>query len=564
MIARPNVRSWLRLAVLPLVLAWPGRLTAQHTEVPPPAAYALRGVTVVQADGRRAEGVTVVVRGHFIEALTAGAAIPADARVLEGDSLFIYPGFVDAQGAAKFEFPKVEIDRSQLQSWDPPRAAQGFMPHRRVVDFLQATGADLKEQRKKGIVAAAVYPVDALMPGRGAFLFYRRSATTPAQLVHTPVLGPVLTLRGGMGYPGTLFGVQAFYRQTFEDAARLRLISAEYARDSRGLTPPPYDPDSEVMQEIMGGKVPVFFVANGAEDIRRVLTLADQYKLRPVIVGGEEAWRVADLLKARNVPVLISLDFPKAQYWKPEEARGGSDAAAERALDPTELREKKRLEEIYANAAKLAAAGVRFALTSGGGKADPRDGARKAIEYGLSEVAALRALTAVPAEFFGIPQAARIETDRPATFVVTNGPLFGKDTRIVYTFVEGELEQGDAPRRPGAGGAADNGATAGLSGNWTADLASDAGSTGGSMSIRQSGASFTGSIRGTEIGDMAIQKGTLTGNQIEFVLSVQFGGDTMEIPFKGTVENGRITATGSSPMGQVTFNARRSGGPGGE
>lgn len=568
MTARCNVRFWLRLAAVPLVLLWPGRLAAQFGEVPPPAAYALKGVSVVQADGRRIEGMTVVVRGQFIETLAAGVAIPADAQLLEGDSLVIYPGFFDAQGAAKYDFPKVEIERARVPSWDPPRAAQGFLPHRRVVDFLQATGADLKEQRKQGVVAGAVHPVDGLMPGRGAFLFYRKGAMTPAALVHTPVLGPVMTLRGGIGYPSTLFGVLAFYRQTFEDAGRLRLISSEYARDSRGLLPPAYDPDFEVLQEAMGGKVQSFFIVNGAEDIRRVLVLADQYGLRPVIVGGEEAWQVAPLLKARNVPVLLSLDFPKPQYWTPESAREEKAEAEAEPLDPTELREKKRLEGIYANAGKLAEAGVRFMLTSGGGKAELRAGARKAIEYGLSEGAALSALTSTPAEFLGVPQAARIEAGRPATFIVANGPLFGKDTRIVYTFVEGELEHGEAATRSAGGNSEAAGTAAGgavaLGGSWSVDVASDAGSMSGSLSLTQEGNTFTGAIRGTEIGDMAITKGTLTGNQIEFVLTIHFGAESMEIPFRGTVAGDAITATGSSPMGEVKLSARRSGGRGGE
>jgi hypothetical protein len=84
------------------------------------------------------------------------------------------------------------------------------------------------------------------------------------------------------------------------------------------------------------------------------------------------------------------------------------------------------------------------------------------------------------------------------------------------------------------------------------------------MSITQSGSTFTGSIRGTEIGDMSIVKGTITGNQIEFTLSIQFGGEAMEIPFKGTVDGSSITATGSSPMGEVSLRAQRSGGRGGE
>lgn len=543
-----------------LALAWPNLLAAQHTEVPPPTAYALKGVTVVQADGRKVENQTLVVRGAFIETLAAGAQIPADAKVLEGDSLMVYPGFIDAQGTASYEFPSAEFDRAQVRSWEPPRAAQGFMPHRRVVDFLKATGKDLGDQRKKGVVAAAVYPVDGLMPGRGAVLVFRKGAATPTELVHTPVLGPVMTLRGGIGYPSTLFGIQAFYRQTFEDAARMRLVASEYARDPRGLLPPPYDPDFEVVQEAMSGRVPTFVVANSAEDIRRILALTEQYGVKPIIVGGEEAWRVADLLKTRKVPVLVSLDFPKPRFWEPE---GGRGSGADRALDPTELREKERLENIYANAGRLEAAGVQFALTSGGGSADLREGARKAIEYGLSEGAALRALTTTPAELLGLQATTRIETGRPATFVVTNGPLFGEDSRIVYTFVEGELEEGAPARRPAASGGAAAGARSSIDGTWSADLSSDAGSLSGTMTIRQSESSFTGSIPGTEIGDLSITNGTISGSRIEFQLVIQFGSETMRIPFSGTVEGTTLTATGSSPMGEVTIRARRTGGSGG-
>lgn len=448
MIARMYAR--LGLTVLALVAALPGVASAQFMEPPAPAAYALRGVTVVQADGRRSEGVTLVVRGGLIEAMAPGAAVPADAKVLEGDSLVVYPGLVDAQGTAKFEFPKQTLDRRQVESWNPPRTFQGFTPHRRVVDYLEAKGSDLEEQRKKGIVAAAVHPDGPLMPGRGALLLFRKSASKPEGLVLNPVLGPTMSLRGAQGaYPATLFGVQAFYRQSFEDAARLRTIAAEYARDPRGLTAPEYDPDFAVLQEVMGGKTPVFFEANGAEDIRRILDLADRYGLRPIIVGGAEAWKVADRLKARNVPVLVSVDFPKPQLWKPDATKGEAADSAKTAADqqdPAVLREKKRLEEMYANPAQLARAGVRFALTSGGGKADLREGARKAIEYGLSEAQALKAVTSSPAELLGTPHLTRIERNYPATFVVTNGPLFDKDTRIVYTFVEGELEKGDAKK----------------------------------------------------------------------------------------------------------------------
>jgi hypothetical protein len=165
-----NRASWLPALVLAVVLAWPGSLAAQYTEPPGPAAYALQNVTVVQADGSRMDSVTLVIRGGMIESMGPGVPVPGDAKLLEGDSLYVYPGLIDAQGVEVYEFPEIEIDRSEIRSWDPPRNAQTFMPHRRVVDYLTASGADLADQRTKGVVAAAMVPGDRLMPGSGAVL----------------------------------------------------------------------------------------------------------------------------------------------------------------------------------------------------------------------------------------------------------------------------------------------------------------------------------------------------------------------------------------------------------
>src|SRR5690606_36385049 len=89
MMERSRFRTTPGLAALALamLLAWPDRAGAQYTDPPAPAAYALKDVTVVHADGRRAEGVTLVIRGAFIEALGPGVEIPPDAQLLEGDSL---------------------------------------------------------------------------------------------------------------------------------------------------------------------------------------------------------------------------------------------------------------------------------------------------------------------------------------------------------------------------------------------------------------------------------------------------------------------------------------------
>jgi hypothetical protein len=343
-----------------LALMLPASTAAQFTEVPPPTAYALLGATVVRPDGSRMEGVTVVIRQQLIEAIGAEIEIPGDAVVLPGDSLFVYPGLVDAEGAVEYGFPEQDFDRSEVESWNPPRELQGFMPQRRVLDHLDLDGDDLEGERRKGVVAAAVHPANALMPGRGTLLLFRPGAEEAWQMVVTPTLGPVMAFRAGRGvYPSQLFGLMAFFRQQFADAERQARLSAAYRQGPRGFSPPTWDPAFEVIRDVQSGAATVFFRADRDEDIRRALLLGDELGFRPVIVGGDEAWKVASELARRDVPVLVSLDFPLPERWDPDDDHSEdveaeeppADSGAEQEAEPQEAepedpavwRERKRL-----------------------------------------------------------------------------------------------------------------------------------------------------------------------------------------------------------------------------
>ncbi|MGH7542007.1 MAG: amidohydrolase family protein [Gemmatimonadota bacterium] len=571
-------------AVLTLALALPAGVGAQFEKVPPPAAYAIEGATVVRMDGTRLEGVNVIVRGRLIEAIGAGVATPPDAAVLPGDSVLVYPGLIDGEGAPLFEFPEIEVDREQLESWDPPRDAQGFLPQRRVVDHLEVTGESARKQRRAGVVAAAVHPGEALMPGRGAFLLLRPDAASGVEMVLDPVLGPVMAFRSARGaYPGTLFGLMAFFRQQFADAARHGRLVAAHRQDPRGMATPRWDPAYEVIRSVESGGAPVFFRADDAGDIRRALGLADELGFRVVIVGGDEAWKVADELRAADVPVLVSLDFPEPERWDPDEEPaeeaepeppapppgngdawaepGGGDAAPrqegrQEPIDPAVWREKKRLEEIYANAARLAESGVRFALTSGGGEADLREGARKAIEYGLPADAALRALTATPAAIYGAPQLARVEPGYPATLIVVDGPLFEDGSETLYSFVEGDLERFDEPREEAAEGEGEAEDAADVGGEWEIAISAEGFEASGTMTLIQEGATFHGEMA-LDVGGATIRDGVIDGNEIRFTVVPDDGS---EVEVSGTVEGDEASGTGR--QGEMSFRWTASRRPG--
>src|ERR1035438_9124058 len=74
-----------------LLLLMPAALFAA-----PPGAIAIRNARVIPVSGPPIGKGTVVLRDGLIEAVGADVTVPADAWVIEGDGLTVYPGLIDA------------------------------------------------------------------------------------------------------------------------------------------------------------------------------------------------------------------------------------------------------------------------------------------------------------------------------------------------------------------------------------------------------------------------------------------------------------------------------------
>jgi imidazolonepropionase-like amidohydrolase len=143
--------------------------------------------------------------------------------------------------------------------------------------------------------------------------------------------------------------------------------------------------------------------------------------LRPIIVGGNDAWMCATELKAKNVPVILTgvLDLPS------------------REDDPYDV--------LYENAAKLHQAGVKFCISTGDNGAHVRDlpyHAGMAAAFGLSPQAALRAVTLSAAEVLGVSdRLGSLDVGKMANVVVADGDLLEPRTRVKYAFIDGRPAQ---------------------------------------------------------------------------------------------------------------------------
>jgi imidazolonepropionase-like amidohydrolase len=163
----------------------------------------------------------------------------------------------------------------------------------------------------------------------------------------------------------------------------------------------------------------VIFHAEDARTILDALAFAEAQKVRPIILGGDESWKVASVLATKGVPVLLGpvLEIPKND-WDPYDA-------------------------CYAAAAVLDRAGVKFAIRSGGsGLAGPRNlpfEAATAASFGLGRDKALAAITRSPAEILGVgAERGTLEVGKAADLVVADGDPLEPASRIRYVFVDGE------------------------------------------------------------------------------------------------------------------------------
>jgi imidazolonepropionase-like amidohydrolase len=391
--------------------------------------YALTGARVITVSGPSLDSATVVLRDGLIEAVGSGLAIPADARAIDAKGLTVTPGLIDAFGGLGLPDPSAPRSAGGATRSSPPSPAAALSPQAVVLDTLRV--ADLMKARDTGITTALVIPADGVLPGRSALL--NLSGDTVAGMVlRQPAALHLHFASLRRQYPSSLMGTLALARQALYDAVRYRDEQAAYERSPRGRKRPLYDAALEAWQDVVAGRIPLIVTARLENDVRRALTLADEFKIRVVVAGAPKASALAALIKARKLPLVVGVNFdpPKAVSFF-----GGDD----------EEKEKQDIEAAEANPAELHRAGVAFGLGSGHAK-DYVAGVRKAIEKGLPAEAALRAATLGGAEALGVAdRTGSLEPGKLANLVAWSGDPFAKETKARLVFVDGRLYEPAPP-----------------------------------------------------------------------------------------------------------------------
>ncbi|MGI9168145.1 MAG: amidohydrolase family protein [Pyrinomonadaceae bacterium] len=527
------------IALLSLVILAPRFSHAQRNAID---TYAITNARIITVSGPIIERGTVVIRDGLIAAVGADATAPADARVIDGTGLSVYPGLIDSSTALGIPQPspspspspspgaagavlaqlRQSVSVAALNSPQPP----GLQPEVLAEDFLRPGGDQIEAARNVGITTALTTPRQGIWMGQSA-LINLAGNTSQQMILRSPVAMHVgfTPLRSGT-YPNSLMGVFAALRQMLLDAQRYREAQQAYERSPRGTRRPDQNRSLAALLPVLDGAMPVVMYADREREISRALDLAQEFKLRAIIAGGMESEKVAERLRESKVPVLLSLNFPRRT------------TAALPEADPEPVRVLRERVEAPKTAAKLVKARVRFAFQSGAltNMNDFSANLVRAIENGLARDDALRALTIWPAEIFGVAdRLGTIEVGKIANLTVTRGDLFDHNLRIAHVFIDGssvDLQPVTA-----------SSSAAGASGTWTLNVNLGSGDIALTLILQQEGERLRGSIEGA-LGSREIANASAgAGGDLRFTVPVTFEGQTAEATFAGKINGNEMQGT---------------------
>jgi len=449
------------IAAAALVLA----IVASSAQGPAVTPYAIRGAKIVPVSGAEIASGNIVLRNGLIEAVGANAAIPSDAIVIEGAGLTVYPGLIDMGNAAAIDAPTVDtgggrggpvaVPGQSRESLERAKRLSILRPDYQAAEHVRIEGPELTRLAAAGITSVLATPGGNIFRGQSALVNVVAPPDDPQigsvadirstmTVVEAPVALHVNFNPGGGPYPASLMGAISFMRQSFMDAAWQRQ-ALKYYEKNPATARPAWDPALNGLLPAIDRQIPVAFQADEAREIARVLRLAKELNLRPIVTGARRADEMAAELKAANTPVIYSLNYPT----RPRTLPPGADEPI------ATLRARANAPKIPG---ALAKAGVSFAFETGG-LAQPRDfvrNAARAVTEGLPADAALRALTLDAARIAGAAdRVGSLEKGKIANVIVTNGDLFNESTRVRHVFVDGRMvniESADAPAGRGGRG----------------------------------------------------------------------------------------------------------------
>jgi imidazolonepropionase-like amidohydrolase len=432
----------MRLSLAILCLAG-GSLAAQER-------LAIKGGKVLPVAGPAIENGVVLIRNGKIEAVGKDVAIPSDAKVIDATGKVVVPGFIEAHSN---------------RGTDRPNETNPSVPFLSVIDAIDPSADYFEECRRTGVTSTAVVPGNATMFG-GQAAVVKTAGMYIDEMIVKRAAGIKISLRPMQDR--NRMGHIAQIRKALDDAKEM--VAEDSKADAKPETKPaaekPVDrsdsaatdtqppprrgnrqanrtprpgeaPDaalvSEALAKMLRGDMLAFIYCELAMDVPQAIKLVNDYKLKGVLVLGQECHKAIAQVAASKLPVVLD---PTMVYWETD-ARSGEE-------------KQVVLPKLYRDAGISVtfqvtgfAAGNLFRAPS----LPPTMGsnylwyqAATAVKYGMPADEALAAITLRPAQTIGVgSQLGSIEPGKDADLVILTGDPLKLDTWVQTTIIGGKV-----------------------------------------------------------------------------------------------------------------------------
>lgn len=386
----------------------------------------LTGATIHPVSGEPIPSGKLLVVDGKIGAIGGRAAkidLPGNTRTIELEGGHLYPGLIAANsvlGLTEINAVRATSDMVEPGDINPnARALVSINPDSELIPVARANGvlASLTIPRTGGLIAGT----SALMRMEG-WTWEEMTIEAP---VGMHVFWPKLRTSSSWTTPTDEKEIEKLRKDYEKDVEKLarafddaRAYAKAIAESGSGVET---DLRWEAMIPVFEGELSIFIHADTVAQIRAALHFCDTQGIgKPVIVGGADAWRVIDELKAANASVILG------------------------PVNGLPIRRWEAYDTPYVTASRLHEAGIPFCIANSGNSFDapnernlPYQAAR-AVAFGLPRDIALKSVTLYPARILGVSeQLGSLETGKEATFFLSDGDPLEVMSRVERAWVQG-------------------------------------------------------------------------------------------------------------------------------
>lgn len=372
----------------------------------------LRGGTAHIGNGQVIENSIIrFENGKVTFVGTAGEFIPDDnTKIIDAAGTHIYPGFIAANttiGLSEIEAVRATLDFNETGELNPnARAIIAYNTDSKIIPTV----------RSNGILLAQVTPRGGRISGSSSVV--ELDAWNWEDATYTTDIGIHLnwpakfSQTGWWAEPG---GIKMNHNYAKEVDAMHDFF--KQAKSYSTTTPQEINQRFEAMKGLFSGEKKLFIHANEATEILEAIDFGKRLSLKIILVGGRDAWRVAEQLKENDIPVILQ------------------------SLHELPSKQDDDVDIVYRLPYLLRQAGVEFCISMDGnwGVRSLPFVAGNAVAYGLTKEEALASITSSPAKILGLEKSAgTIEVGKDATLLVSTGDVLDMRTsNIEHAFIRG-------------------------------------------------------------------------------------------------------------------------------